>query len=108
MTMKLDFRPLAVATLALGLALPAAAQTFTPEQRGEIEKIVREYLLNNPQLLQEIMAELDKRQALADAERRSAAIKEHSGIIFNSPRQVTIGNPQGDVTFVEFFDYNCG
>ena len=37
--------------------------------------------------------------------RRSRTTRE---AIFNSPRQVTIGNPQGDVTFVEFFDYNCG
>jgi len=106
--MKLDVRLLAAATLALALALPAAAQSFTPEQRGEIEKIVREYLLNNPQILQEVMAELEKRQAVAEAERHRAAIKEHAGILFNSPRQVTIGNPQGDVAFVEFFDYNCG
>jgi len=106
--MKLGFRSLAAATLALALALPAAAQSFTPEQRGEIEKIVREYLLNNPQILQEVMAELEKRQALADAEKHSAAIKEHAGIIFDSPRQVTLGNPQGDVAFVEFLDYNCG
>jgi len=106
--MKLDVRLLAAATLALALALPAAAQSFTPEQRGEIEKIVREYLLNNPQILQEVMAELEKRQAVAEAERHRAAIKEHAGIIFDSPRQVTLGNPQGDVAFVEFFDYNCG
>ena len=108
--MTLDLRPLAAATFALALALPTAApaQSFTPDQRGEIEKIVREYLLNNPQLLQDVMAELEKRQAFADAEKQRAAIKEHAAIIFNSSRQVTMGNPQGDVTFVEFFDYNCG
>jgi protein-disulfide isomerase len=107
--MKLTVRPLAAA-FALALALPTAAlaQSFTPEQRGEIEKIVREYLLNNPQILQEVMAELEKRQALVDAERHRAAIKEHAELLFDSPRQVTIGNPQGDVAFVEFFDYNCG
>src|SRR5262245_18424163 len=106
--MKLDFRPLAAAMLTLGLALPAAAQSFTPDQRSEIEKIVREYLLNNPQVLQEVMTELEKRQALAEAEKHRAAIKEHATIMFDSPRQVTLGNPQGDVAFVEFFDYNCG
>src|SRR5205085_10250122 len=37
-----------------------------------------------------------------------AAVKDNSDAIFNSPRQVVAGNPQGDVTFVEFFDYNCG
>ena len=54
------------------------------------------------------MGELEKRQAQADAEKHRAAIKEHAEIIFNSPRQVTLGNPKGDVTFVELFDYNCG
>jgi len=109
--MSFNIRTLAAAAFALALATPASAQTaqtFTPDQRGEIEKIVREYLLNNPQLLQEVMTELEKRQALADAEKHRAAIKEHAEVIFDSPRQVTLGNPKGDVTMVELFDYNCG
>jgi protein-disulfide isomerase len=59
-------------------------------------------------VLQEAMAELEKKQQLAEAEKARSAIKNHSDALFNSPRQVTLGNPQGDVTFVEFFDYNCG
>ena len=54
------------------------------------------------------MAELEKKQQVAEAEKARGAIKTHSDALFNSPRQVTLGNPQGDVTFVEFFDYNCG
>ncbi len=109
--MTFTLRPLAAATFALALiALPttAPAQSFSPDQRGEIEKIVREYLLNNPQILQEVMSELEKRQALADAEKHRKAVKEHGPLIFDSPRQVTLGNPKGDVTMVELFDYNCG
>jgi protein-disulfide isomerase len=110
--MKLHPRPLAAALLALSLALPAAtparAQSFSGEQRGEIERIVREYLLSHPELLQEVMSELEKRQATAEAEKHRAAVAEHSDSIFTSPRQVTLGNAQGDVTVVEFFDYNCG
>src|SRR5215470_8528775 len=106
--MTFDIRTLAAATFALALATPASAQSFTPDQRGEIEKIVREYLLSNPQLLQDVMAELEKRQAQAESEKHRTAIKENAEIIFNSPRQVTRGNPKGDVTFVELFDYNCG
>ena len=106
--MTFDIRTLAAATFALALAAPASAQSFSHDQRGEIEKIVREYLLSNPQLLQEVMTELEKRQALAEVEKHRAAIKEHAEIIFDSPRQVTLGNPKGDVTFVELFDYNCG
>jgi protein-disulfide isomerase len=51
---------------------------------------------------------MEKKQAAADAEKHRTAVKEHSALIFNSPRQVTVGNLQGDVTMVEFFDYNCG
>jgi protein-disulfide isomerase len=110
--MKLDARSLAAGMIALLLAFPAAApvraQSFTADQRGQIEQIVKEYLLSHPELLQDVMAELEKRQSAADNEKHRAAIKEYSGEIFTSPRQVTLGNAQGDVTIVEFFDYNCG
>ena len=110
--MRLDLRPLAAALLAIALALPAAApagaQSFSPDQRGEIERIIKDYLLKHPELLQEVMSELEKRQTAADAEKHRGAIKELSATIFNSSRQVTLGNLQGDVTVVEFFDYNCG
>jgi protein-disulfide isomerase len=95
--------------LALGVAAaPAQAQSFSPAQRGEIEKIIKDYLLAHPEVLQEVMAELEKKQQLAETEKARSAIKNHSDALFNSPRQVVLGNPQGDVTFVEFFDYNCG
>jgi protein-disulfide isomerase len=109
--MRFDPRPLAAAALAaLLIASPAAApaQSFSGDQRGEIERIVREYLLSHPELLQEVMTELEKRQAAAESEKHRAAVQEHNATIFSSPRQVTLGNTQGDVTVVEFFDYNCG
>ena len=113
--MTFDLRPrvaaLCVAALfAVLLALPTAsaqAQSFNDAQRGEIERIVKDYLLSHPELLQDVMNELEKRQAAAEAEKHRASVKEHSVEIFTSPRQVTLGNPQGDVTVVEFFDYNC-
>jgi protein-disulfide isomerase len=78
------------------------AQPITGEQRGEIEKIIRQYLLQNPEVLQEAIAELEKKQAAADAEKHEAAVKDNAATLFESKRQVTVGNPQGDVTFVEF------
>ena len=109
--MKFDSRPFAAALLAVVLALPAAAlaqaQSFGSDQRREIERIVKDYLLANPELLQDVMSELEKRQAKAEAEKHRASVKEHSAALFSSPRQVTLGNPEGDVTVVEFFDYNC-
>jgi protein-disulfide isomerase len=102
-------RPTALAALlALAALAPAGAQQFSPAQRGDIEKIIRDYLLKHPEVLQEAMAELEKKQAVVEAEKAKSAIKDHAEALFNSPYQVTLGNPQGDVTFVEFFDYNCG
>jgi len=87
---------------------PATAETFSPSQRGEIERIVRNYLIAHPDVLQDALAELEKRQAAADAEKKEAAVKDNAKDLFNSTRQVVVGNPAGDATMVEFFDYNCG
>src|SRR5689334_10551285 len=106
-----SFRLLAPALLAFALsAAPQAApaQSFSDTQRGDIEKIVRDYLIAHPEVLEEAMNELTKRQAAAEAEKHQASIAKNADTIFNSPRGVTIGNKDGDVTFVEFFDYNCG
>jgi protein-disulfide isomerase len=106
-----SFRLLAPALLALALcgAPPAAsAQSFSDGQRGDIEVIVRNYLLAHPEVLEEAMAELSKRQAAAEAEKHEASVATNAEKIFNSPRGVVLGNKDGDVTFVEFFDYNCG
>lgn len=106
-----SFRLLAPALFALALcgASPAAtAQSFSDVQRGEIEVIVRNYLLAHPEVLEEAMAELSKRQTAAEAEKHQASVARNAEAIFNSPRGVTVGSKDGDVTMVEFFDYNCG
>src|SRR5262245_6177841 len=99
---------LAATATFVAVAGAGLAQGFSDPQRAEIEKIIREYLLKNPEVLQEAINELEKKQTLADAEKHRAAIKDNATLLFDSPRHVTVGNPQGDVTFVEFFDYNCG
>jgi len=99
----------ALLALALGATPPSAsAQSFSDGQRAEIETIVRNYLIAHPEVLEEAMAELNKRQAAAEAEKHEASVAQNSDTIFNSPRGVVLGNKDGDVTFVEFFDYNCG
>ena len=106
----LSLRFLFSAIVAAALIVPqaASAQSFSEPQRAEIQKIIREYLLANPDVLEEVSAELNKRQALAEAAKQASAVKKHSDALFNSPRGVIIGNREGDVNFVEFFDYNCG
>src|SRR6195952_2997223 len=106
-----SFRFLQSALFALALCgapAIASAQSFSEPQRGEIEKIVRDYLLSHPEVLEEVSAELSKRQTAAEAEKHEPAVTKNAQAIFSSPRGVTIGNKDGDVTFVEFFDYNCG
>jgi protein-disulfide isomerase len=96
------------AAVCLALGAPAQAQTFNDAQRGEIERIIKDYLIQHPEVLQDVMAELEKKQQFADAEKGKLAVKENKELLLSSPRQVTLGNQQGDVTLVEFFDYNCG
>ncbi|MDB5616025.1 DsbA family protein [Tardiphaga sp.] len=106
-----SFRFLASAAVALALCgapAVASAQSFSDAQKGEIQKIMKDYLLSHPEVLEEVSAELTKRQAAAEAEKHAAAVSANANVIFNSPRGVTVGNKDGDVTFVEFFDYNCG
>jgi len=99
---------IAAALLLAVAAAPARAQTFSTDQRKEIETIVKDYLMQHPEIMQDVMAELEKRQQAADAEKHREMVKENSTAIFSSPHQVVLGNPQGNVTMVEFFDYNCG
>jgi protein-disulfide isomerase len=102
-------RPLAFAAAAACLGpLAVHAQSFSETQRGEIENIIKNYLVAHPEVIEEASAELGKRQAAADAQKHEAALKANAEAVFNSPRGVVIGNASGDVTFVEFFDYNCG
>ena len=100
----------AVCAALLAVSVPQAvrAQDFSPAQRRSIETIVHNYLVAHPEVLQEAMAELEKRQTAAETEKHKSAVKEHAKALYSSPRQVTLGNPNGNVTFVEFFDYNCG
>jgi len=108
--MTLNPRMAILIAAAITLASPTAApaQTFSPDQREEIGTVVKEYLLAHPEVMQDVMAELEKRQQAAEAEKHRAAVADNKPTLFNSPHQVVLGNPQGNVTMVEFFDYNCG
>jgi len=98
----------AAVSLAFAGAAPVLADSFSADQREEIGTIIKDYLLSHPEVMQDVMAELDKRQQSAEAEKHRAAVAENKATLFTSPHQVVLGNPQGNVTIVEFFDYNCG
>ncbi len=109
MTSSLRFLAAACAAL-LVIAAPqfARAQSFSSTQKSDIERVVHDYLIAHPEVIQDAMAELERRQTAAEAEKHKVAVKEQAEKLFSSPNQVTLGNPNGNVTFVEFFDYNCG
>jgi protein-disulfide isomerase len=98
----------AAGLLALGLAAgPALADSFTPQQKDEIGAIVRDYLLQHPEVLLDVSKELERRQQAADDKSRTDAIAQNSKAIFRQAGDLVAGNPDGDVSMTEFFDYNC-
>ena len=102
---------LGAATLLSVLALPPAGRAqsaFDAQQRQAIEQIVKDYLIKNPEVLQEAITELERRQQQEQKSAQVVALKEEREKLLNSPRSIVAGNPSGDVTLVEFFDYNCG
>jgi protein-disulfide isomerase len=101
----------ALCVLGLAAALPSApaqAQALTPEQRKAVTDLIRETLLKNPELVQEALIELERRNTLAQAETQRSALAAEKVRLSDPATSVILGNPQGDVTLVEFMDYNCG
>jgi protein-disulfide isomerase len=106
--------------------LDAVIKDYLATHPDEIGEIAKNYLVRHPEAIGEIFAEVLKHRspkakgnadaggtvAAAGAVKatpdRSAAIASNATALFSSPHQVTLGNPHGDVTLVEFFDYSCG
>ncbi|NVP54588.1 DsbA family protein [Mycoplana rhizolycopersici] len=98
----------AALALAGALTLPFQAHAFDAKQKEEIGAIVKEYLLANPEILMDVQEALQQKQMQAQQQQASAAITDNQKAIFNAAEDISLGNPDGDVTIVEFFDYNCG
>jgi len=106
------FCRLAAATLALTLLAlaplgPASADSFTPDQRKDIEGIVHDYLLKHPDIMLEVLQAAEDRIKSDSHDKAAQALKDHRRELLNDPDSPIAGNPQGDVTVVEFFDYRC-
>ena len=89
------------------LAAPASADEFTPAQKQELGAFIKDYLVNNPEVLREAIEALDKHDKEATDAERQKVVSSQAGSLFSSKYQATIGNPKGSATLVEFFDYNC-
>lgn len=80
---------------------------FSSEQEKAIAEIVRKTLLAKPEILQEAFAALEERDKAEQEKRKISALSDSADILFRSKLSPVGGNPDGDVTVVEFFDYNC-
>jgi protein-disulfide isomerase len=88
-------------------AAPVSADEFTPAQKTELGAFIKDYLVNNPDVLRSAIEALDKHDKdVADSERQKV-VDTQSSALFSSKNQATLGNPKGTATLVEFFDYNC-
>jgi protein-disulfide isomerase len=100
--------PAAPAPVTPAPAAPIASTPLTETQVAAVREIIRDHLIANPEIVRDAIDELQRKTEEAEAAAQVATISNDKERLFSSPRQVVLGNPQGDVTLVEFFDYNCG
>lgn len=112
MTKQLRIIPAFALAVALGFSAfftnnrPAIAAE--PLTEDSVRMIVREYLLEHPEILVEVQQALHAKQEAEMAERQRQTIEENSELLYNADYQITFGNDDAKTTVVEFFDYNCG
>ena len=98
-------------TVACLAALPAAAfdiDAMSEAERDAFREEVRAYLLDNPEVLMEAIAVLEAREAAGQAEADAEMIAANAAALYETPSSWVGGNPDGDITIVEFLDYRCG
>lgn len=101
-------------TLATALSLAAAPvlafdpAEMTAAERAAFGEQVRAYILENPEIIMEAYALLEQRNAQAEAAADTQLIARHAAELFEDDHSWVGGNPEGDITLVEFMDYRCG
>lgn len=108
--MRLTATLTACAVVALLAAAPALAakHALSPAQKKEIESVVRDYILKNPEIIVNSIRVLQARDKLAANKKAKQSLVSRREEILNDPTSPVGGNIKGDVTVVEFFDYRCG
>lgn len=91
---------LPVTTLSSGQSVPS-------DSPARIEDVVRNYLLTQPEIMREVFAALEAKDELQRSARFKTAMEENTDQLYGGTKGLEFGNPDGDVTLVEFFDYNC-
>lgn len=95
---------MAALLLSCAVAAPAGAAD-APLSKEDVQKIVHQYIMDNPAV---ILDAVNQYQQKSMAEQQQAAVETNREYLFRDQRSPVIGNPDGDVAIVEFFDYNCG
>ena len=95
------------ALLALLPLCPAPAAEFTPEQKKAIEAIIRDYLANNPEMLLDALQAAEDKLKSESKDKAAQALSARRREVLDDPETPVGGNPKGDVSLVEFFDYRC-
>ncbi len=95
-----------ISALSISPMAMAAEKPMTSEQKKQIEKVVHDYLVSNPEVLIEASQALQKKQQDNMRQQARAAIENNASQLF-SGQLTTLGNAKGNVTLVEFFDYQC-
>jgi protein-disulfide isomerase len=106
--MKNARRITAAILAAFTIASSSARAEMSTAEKAEIGAVIRDYLMTNPEVLEEAIEVLQQRRADEAATAQRKTIEENKDRIFGSDHQMVLGNPEGAVTLVEFFDYNCG
>mgnify|MGYP001825410141 CR=1 FL=1 len=83
------------------------ATIFDERETKAIESVVTDYLIENPEIIMRALQVLQEREQEAEAEQARLAMAAYRDQMENDPASPVGGNPQGDVTIVEFFDYRC-
>lgn len=107
------FRALTLSAALSVMALTAPAQAFdvtnmTEDERAALREEIRSYLLDNPEVIMEAVSVLEQRQAEAQAQGDVELVRVNAQAIFEDGHSWVGGNPDGDITLVEFTDYRCG
>lgn len=102
-----EIRALVASVLAEQPAADTPAMSVAEINQDRLNPMIEEFLMNDPKVLQRVSEALQEQLRLEDMEVARVSLARFEDQLYNDPDHIVLGNPDGDVTLVEFFDYNC-